>query len=324
MKLAVDAGHGFVKAVTSDGRREHFPALIAPVPVEHDLGGFGHDGTVRAAIREGLIGEERVYLIGAAAARHAAPAWARDKAADKTTQVLVQVAAAMLLSPDGEPAELAVGLPLAWFGQKESLRGALSRKVSRVQFRGGEHEGKLVAVSFERVRVFPQGVGAAAHCFVGRDWEPGGYLVVDVGYRTVDYLVVDIRPGGALAADPELAGTVEDAGIHEVDLGVEKLVQRDHAVQLDAAELLQGQVYVNGNAVNLQSYREPLLRQLADTVASHVLSKLRGRASKLRGVVLVGGGGVELSAWFGLEGLPVRVAPDAQFANALGYLKLME
>ncbi len=44
-KLAVDAGHGYVKALSESGRRVLFPSLIAPAPPGLDLGDFGRAET---------------------------------------------------------------------------------------------------------------------------------------------------------------------------------------------------------------------------------------------------------------------------------------
>jgi plasmid segregation protein ParM len=310
----VDVGHGWVKAVASDGRREMFPALLAPEPAGLDLGPLGN-GVHWVVVRE--TGREEKYLMGEAASRLATHNWTQDKAADPATLALVLAATAML---DAQaPLELAVGLPLSWFGrQREALRQALWGRQASVRVAGRE-----ASIACERVVVCPQGVGAAVHALqAGAIGEPGYHLVVDVGYRTTDWLVVEVDRDGAPHGLADLAGTVEQ-GIHDVHLATARGLEADTGVSFREAELAGATVVAHGREVDLTPYRDAPLAGLTDEIARTVHVRMGDMVPKLRTVLLAGGGGQELAPRLRIGQAPHRVVPEPMWANALGFLRML-
>ncbi|WP_020374433.1 ParM/StbA family protein, partial [Sulfobacillus thermosulfidooxidans] len=217
MFVAIDAGHGYVKALSSRGGQTLFPALIHPAPEAVELGAFGHLAVTQI--------DQRAYLIGDAARRLAAPLWSRDKALDDETLRLILVGAASVGASG--PVHLATGLPLAWFGaQHRDLKTALRGYGGMVVL----PDGTRTRLWFESVLVLPQGVSAAGPVLDAPTYEPGPYLLVDMGYRTTDFILVTKQPDGALTFDPLAAGSLE-LGMHHVQSAVaEHLTAMHHTV----------------------------------------------------------------------------------------------
>ncbi len=137
LRIAIDAGHGYTKALSASGRRTLFPSLICPAPATVDLGEF--------ARREVVTIDGTPYLVGDAARRHATPLWSREKATDPDTLRLILIAAAQL-GANG-PVAFATGLPLSWYGsQRRAFRDALTGY-------GGEHPTAESADSTPLVRI---------------------------------------------------------------------------------------------------------------------------------------------------------------------------
>ncbi|NMP24360.1 ParM/StbA family protein [Sulfobacillus harzensis] len=304
IKVAIDAGHGYTKALVESGERVLFPSLIAQAPQGVDLGEFGQSDTVRI--------DGQPFLVGESARLHAPPLWSRDKAADPDTLRLILVAAAQLGAVG--PVALATGLPLSWFGsQRRAFREALMGYGGVVELA----EDRLAQrVWFESVVVLPQGVAGAVVVLADPAYRPGPYVVVDVGYRTTEYLVVTKQADGKLAYDATQAGSLE-AGTHAVGAAVAKALEHDCHLSFTPAEVEDGEtVFVQGRAVALAGYREQAQRVVARQIRDQLTEVLDDRLLKAAGIVLVGGGSALLATAFP----GAVVLSDGQWANAKAYL----
>lgn len=300
--LAIDAGHGWIKALAGDGQRVIFPSLICPAPAAVDLGEYARSETV---LIDGIP-----HLVGDPARRHATPLWSRDKAADPDTLRLILVVAARLGAVG--PVTLATGLPLAWFGpQRKAFREALVGYGAAIALPGQPPQ----RLWFESVRVLPQGLVAALNVLLPADYEPGSYLVADIGYRTTDFLTIEKTSHG-IDADPAQAGSLE-LGMHAVTAAVSAGLEHDYQVPFAPAEL-EGidRVHVHGMPVPLADRRAAALDQVRAQLRERLREQLGTAWPKLAGIVLVGGGAEAMQSAF-----PRAVVPErSQWANAEAYL----
>ena len=152
-----------------------YPSWIVPAPEGPNLGAL--------AATPVTIVNGRPYLIGEAARLHTVSLFSQDKATDSLTQALTWAGTARLLSPGYHVVRLGVGLPLAWYAtQKSALSQSLQGRVTV----DDRH------LDIPQVTVFPQGIGA----LLTADLPENGLVgLVNIGYRTVDYLVAPIRDG---------------------------------------------------------------------------------------------------------------------------------
>ena len=300
-RIAIDAGHGFTKALADDAQMI-FPSLICPAPATVDLGEFVQSHTVAI---DGVP-----YLVGEAARKHATPLWSRDKAADPHTLRLVLVAAAQLGAMG--PVALATGLPLSWFGsQRRRFREALRGYGASVQLPGQAAQRLWI----ESVMVLPQGVAAAGPVLSSVDYAPGAYLIVDIGYRTTDYILVTKAPHDTLDYAPDAAGSLP-VGMSAVTKTVVDAINRQYPVEYTPAEIeSQTTVTVRGQHIDVTQRRRETQTSVGKQIAQQLALALGPNLDKLLGIVAVDGGSSLLT-----QVLPGLIVPhDPQWANVQGY-----
>jgi plasmid segregation protein ParM len=158
-------------------------------------------------------------------------------------------------------------------------------------------------------------VAAAAPILASSDYEAGPYLIVDIGYRTTDYIVVIKTASNGFDFDPDAAGSLE-RGMHAVGKQVAKALSEEYQVPFSASELeAQDPVFVRGEKIDV-TYRFHEARQIIGRrIAQELATALGPQIDKLRGIVAVGGGSDLLAAL--LPG--TIVPPDPQWANVSGY-----
>ena len=301
LKIAVDAGHGYLKAMAETGERVLFPSLIVPAPVGPNLGDFAGSASIQV--------NNQAYLIGKSARLSATSLFSREKATDPLTLALIWSAIAQLTGTGYHTVELGVGLPLSWYAaQKTSLATALRRAVDV------DHCHLLI----ESVLVFPQGIGA----LLAIDTLPDGLIaLVDIGYRTVDYLVAQVQDG---VPRPILdrSGTWQN-GMHVAYTAMAQRLEKETTIRYEPHELVEREsVTASGQRIQLEPCRAAAFQALAGELSRHLATAWDGIAEKLDTLFLAGGGALALHPY--LNGLAApTLLPDSQWANAQGYLGLM-
>jgi len=302
--IAIDAGHGYVKSLAASGASSIFPSLICPAPSTLDLGEFGQSKPIQI--------DGQPYLVGESARKHASPLWSRDKATDPDTLRLILVAAAQL-GANG-PIALATGLPLSWYGsQKQAFKDALLGQTATIT----RPDSPPQRLWIESVKILPQGVAASVLVLADPRHRPGPYVVVDVGYRTTDYIVVTKASTGKLAYDAGEAGSME-IGTHAIAGTVAQALEQRYHVPFQPAEVESSQtVYIYGEAIDLPPLRQAAQQAVSSQLRDALNEALDDQLPKAAGIVLVGGGGSLLAGAF-RGGIGV---PDGQWANVKTYLK---
>ncbi|MGO0122207.1 ParM/StbA family protein [Desulfothermobacter acidiphilus] len=330
MKLAVDVGYGYTKAVSETGQRACFPSVAAPyrgdalgIQGVMGKGAFGH----RVSVRD-LSGRREEHLVGEAARESFLASGFLGAEKPEGLHDLLLLAGVYLAGAGStgqfpEPLELAVGLPLAFCrSQGKRLKERLLRLKAWVSVDGGEER----CVSFSRVVVLPQGVGVVFHQGLP---EGRGYAgVVDVGEYTTDYLLVDLETGKPLV---EACGSVQ-AGCHLVGHAVSIAWLQAAGEPLPPRllpEVLKdlassGRTVCRGVELDLSLAWRTALGQVAETIARQVLSAWRDLTSRLAVTYLAGGGALLLGDTLAERFPNPALVSDPVFANALGYLEALD
>lgn len=197
-RIAIDCGHGFVKGLMAYQPRLLMPSLIVSADESPDTG--------RMVASESLdrvqwTGQPQYrYRVGDTATLDASSLFSRNKAQDRLTRDLTVIAVDRLLPPEVFAArvQLAVGLPLTWFHtMHQAVADSLTGDV-----RINQRQLRLHTV------VFPQGI-AAVLAVIPPGSPAGLYGVLDVGYRTVDFLIVEVPDHAPPRLMGSWAGTVE-------------------------------------------------------------------------------------------------------------------
>lgn len=330
MLISIDIGYGFTKAVSDTGHRISFPSVVAPAHMDLFNGIFdnsiGHKVKVFTLddMQEKIVGELALNSTAAQnfVARHEKPAEIHD---------LLLLTAANLCGVgtysavnDTENNNLVVGLPLSFYrGQKETLRERLSTLSAWVSVDGKERK----YISFNNVMVFPQGAGALVS--LGDTLPDSGMIgLIDIGTYTTDFMLFEIKNGMPVPM-PDACGSVE-AGIYLAQRSLAEEFEKQVGSPLPqrmyqkAMELARDgkSISFEGRNIDLLPAWKQAQKEIAETIAGHVLALWGDRAGFLDTTVFAGGG----SIWFGniLENAfsNTMYAQDGVFANAVGYLKM--
>lgn len=335
MRVAVDIGYGYVKAVSEYGRRVVFPSVVAVDPgrLLFGLAGGALD-EVGYVVRYKETGSDRIVdcAVGEAglACGNAVRAWEMDdQIFHENSRVLLCTAVALLTLP-GTVCRLAVGLPLkVYAGLNAERRERLNRLGAYVDVQGADPR----QVVFEPpVRVFPQAGGAYLHALLNEHGlvRNAALLrasvgVIDVGYRTTDLLLLSRTGGRTAVVRADRTGTV-DCGVGGVYEHVWRSLEAELGRPVDLLRVEKAFVWnkgiltYRGWEIDLSPRAEEGRRLLAREIGAAV-KRLWGEDLDFAERVLVtGGGGQDLFPYL-REYVPGAVCgEDSLFANALGYL----
>lgn len=313
--IAIDLGYSHVKAVSEDGR-VLLPSVVSP-PRELLLADLGKNIGYQVEIRR-INGQSQQYFVGELAIREGlTPSFCleREKHLHPHHDVLVLTAIRLVGGGTGVP--VVVGLPPGYYNaQKDALTRHLMGLHAEVAINGGNPQ----RVSIGRVIVYPQGAGAL---LTVKDLPSYGLIIlVDIGYKTTDFIGAEMVDG-AWRVVSSLCGTIEIA-VHALHEAVAQEIRKATGAQLDPtrmATLLEtGTLWFRGQEYDLTPIISRARAGVAQAIADRVLTTLGDRGDFVRRTYLAGGGAAALPELAGM--LPgAEVVPEAQWANALGYLE---
>lgn len=334
--LAIDVGYGYTKAISSLGKKIIFPSVIAPAR-ELALDAFEGAGLKNAGVghlvkitRGSESGPEEAYFVGDLAIRegeNVQHTLDRNKHEHPMHDVVLLTAAALCWDWPRRPAfwsqgsvrpKLVVGLPAGdWSKGHEKLARHLAGLAGWVSVDGNEP----VWVSFGSPLVYPQ--GAAALLTAPGIPEDGVAALVDVGRKTTDCVAVKMENGVSSGLEKSMCGSV-NLGAYALEKAVAEGFENKTGASLPHAQALEamrtGYVWYRGQKINLVGEIEKAKRQTARAIADEVFKLWGSRGEFVRKVYLAGGGAEALPL---LQELfpAAQILPDAQWANAIGFLK---
>jgi len=332
VRLAVDVGYGFTKAVAeSSARRVSFPSVIAPVDADVSLErALGADQVAERLTVVAGDDSRQDWLFGhaALAAPGAVRPWDSSATGRQGYDTLIYAALGSgALAPEVD-VDLVLGLPFGVYGsQRAALREALSGRTAYIHV-GGHPPSR---VRFRSVLVLPQAAGAyyatALDAEGGvRDASLGSQNVgiVDVGFRTTDYFVMRHGAGG-LRPVKELSGSL-DTGLVDVYEGVRRRVQAQtgnlvRSLRIEAALSEGGGILMDmGRPIDLRPWTEEEAARAARRIADEMRVVWGEQLRELTLILLAGGGAMLMEAGLRVLHPQTRLVEDPVFANAAGFL----
>ena len=321
MRVAIDVGYGYSKAVGSAGRRVIIPSTVGPARMARGLAAAfgdgrhrdGHDVTITVG------GEDRAYMIGAATGQRS---WTTE-AAERSGYLPLALTAAALAGADGDT-DLLVGLPLAmWLRpeQRRALRGEMRGVEATVALDGRKER----PINVSGVQVLPQGAGAFALA-LQTDPSLGERPVglIDVGYRTTDYVAMR-RTAGAVVPDEAACGSI-DLGAGRVFESVRQALSDRSGVMLpegaieDAIANYGGRLSIRGQDYDAAALVDAGAAALATAIEEQMRRLWTDRLDLMGAVLLAGGGGDLLHRHLRRLHPKTQVLQRPIYANAEGYL----
>lgn len=319
MKIGIDIGYGFTKAVNEAGERVIFPSLVAPAGYDVLGGVFSQTQEYRVTIASG---SQKADLLVGEAARHSfvvSQALNKEKPPELHDPLLL-TAIGLLGHKDSE-ISLGVGLPLAYYAsQKEDLKNRLSKLSLCVAVNGSE-----LYIKNPEVQVIPQGAGVLLKA--GGHLPLHGYVgVVDPGTYTTEYLLFEIKDGQPVPM-LEACGSVE-VGTQMVCSAVAREFQAQTGSPLPVGmeneitkqALNREPIRYYGKTYCLDDVAYAARKNVSTAICQKVLAAWGNRTGYIQNTFLAGGGPL----FFGSDlcsALPCSmVVEEPVFANTEGYL----
>ncbi len=325
MRVAVDVGYGWTKAVAEDGGRVSFPSVLAPYSSPGgSLSEFGFRGEGQV-VTVGGVEQNETYLFGNDALHNRAAFRPWDsRASERKGYDLLLYAALAHLMPMGGEVDLSLGLPMGEF--------EIQQMDLKVRFRGSSTFvaiGSLLPVPFtiRKVVVLPQAMGAFLAMATDPSIGKGPYLVVDVGMRTTDFFVVERRQDG-LHARKDISDSLEmgcAAFYDMVQAAAQEMTgailsrERDVEVAIEDGGVLSHR----GRQYDLVPAIERSKSRIGTLITSQVRERIGDEWDRMGAVLVVGGGADLVRESITKAHSNVLTPQDPVFANAQGFLSVL-
>ncbi len=324
MILSVDVGYSSVKAVSSTGYQLQFPSVVAPYR-DNPINGAapfqsGHY-LVQLGKEKKFVGEMAIKSLNSVSTMQ------REKPAELHDLFVLTAAylcgAGAAIPTQSQAVTLALGLPLAYYRtQREELKSRLQRLGAQVQVDRDPQK----YISFQDIRVFPQGLGIL---FCIPSLPQQGYAgLVDIGCYTTDYMLFEIKDGEPVPV-PDGCGSIE-AGTYLVQQDLAAGFQSQtgaplaHFMYQNALQCAQNNqaIRFQGREINLSQIYRCSVRETAQVIIEGVRSAWVSRAEYLSMTAFAGGGAEMFNSH--LDAFPDSIiVPNPVFANANGFLSLL-
>lgn len=321
MRISVDLGYGFVKAVADNGRTACFPSVAC-----QDAGpGLADalDGSAPSLPYRVLI-DGQPWLVGRAAQEAGGVrAWSETMHDEKDSRILLLTACALVAERERGPFRLLCGLPPALYAKYKHDAG---RKLGLVSGAISVNRYPVSIFFDEDVFVFPQAVGA----FFSEAMTEDGRVrdaalasattgVVDIGYRTTDYLVMAPGPGGIRPVDG-LSGSV-DVGVGDIYSRAAQRLAKQMMFTVSPEEIEHAAAA--GRTKLGRTDLGPALEAATLSVAEEIIRTLKRtwrKEYRLDSILVAGGGGERFFPHITKAFPSARLVSDPAFANCRGYL----
>jgi hypothetical protein len=327
MKIAVDLGNRYVKAMSETGKTVMFRSVVAngrrrPV---YSLSGMSSKSEDVLQVR--FFEGERIkdVYVGKMAERFGTLpeyVFGRDRFAGESAEVLVWTALGFLARQE-EPVDLVIDFPYSQYPVVQAdfatrLQGA--QKVLEIV------DGERKHLTIRSVKTYPQSLVAAyalASEYPEFADEDGYIAVADIGGDTTDVVVLEVS-GSEMLIHEELSGTLPH-GTRDLTAAIRRAFETKTGEMLEAdladRVLERGSIFYDNRTWSFEDEVAQAKLALARSIQSQVADLWGSKRSRVRAVFWIGGGAQTLGqALAGFHPHEVFVK-DAQWANARGCLK---
>src|SRR5690625_557247 len=335
--ISVDLGYGFVKAVSSNGNRVIFPSVVGNEGSSLGLASaFGKrkDNVSNMHIKF----DNKSYFVGELAEKESQSTtrvFERERFNNMYTTILLNTA--IQLVSESDIVNVTTGLPLDFYqSQAKDFRESILAIQPITEWVADPLAGGERRINIENGFVFPQGASAVFSALINHEGkfvypqfmnEGSLIALIDIGFRTTDFVVVEIQNNGSFVPIAKLSGTVDE--------GVINLHKRLHSTYKDRTggsdlndrfikqALNNGHLFYRGEKVDFND----IILSAKESIIANIADRLKGvwaNESDLFSAIFLAGGGSEL---FESTIQPhfdnrLELIRESQFANAIGYLRL--
>jgi|SRR5690625_558213 len=338
--VAIDLGYGFVKGISSKGKRILFPSIV----------GTGFDGALNIDEMFGTGGKNDLsnilvnyqsedYFVGELAKESRAPSriYDQERFRHEYTRILMNVAIQLLTEGRTDNVNVTTGLPLSFYSsQAKEFQQTLIGEQPSVRWKSGSLLGETFNSNINNALILPQGASAIYAAILNSEGKfayphlmDEGIRVglIDIGYRTTDFVVVEMRDDkGGFDPVISLTDTI-DEGVSNLDLEIEQRFKD----KTGGTEMNENQRTRILRGVNVShkgkrfDFTEDVLnskKSISTNIADRLKSFWGKQSDGFDAIFLAGGGGKEFEEFLQPHfDNRLDLIKENQFANSIGYLR---
>lgn len=337
MYVSVDLGYGYVKAMSSSGKRVIFPSLVGKGYDRGITDLFGNERNNVSDMQVLYKGDD--YFVGELAneSRSLSRIFERERFNHLYTHILLNTAIQLVTNGESGSVLLSTGLPLDFYqAQAKDFQTSITGVQPTVEWKSGELKGRKEQVEIERALVFPQGASAIFSALINHE---GNYTyphlmsegsligLIDIGFRTTDFVVVEIQENGSFIPKIKLSGTVDDGVIN-----LHRDIRQAYKVKTGGADLNEFHLsrVLKDHSLSYKGKRidfSEIIQASKKSISTNIVDRLKnvwGEESDLFDAIFLAGGGGKIFEPFIQPQFDNRMIKinESQFANAIGYLRL--
>lgn len=332
MRIAVDVGFGFTKACNDGNLTCIFPSIIQrrkkPNSALSELmGGSSEEYNISVSFNEE---EAKDYYVGDSALTNGGVRKWADKKDFNEEELKVLISTAIgKINPTGQDVDLIVGLPMSYYTTKKDDILKILKGVTFNSHIEGIGKNKVYINS---VYCYPQGWGSYWSEILDKKGNvknielarmPIG--VIDIGYRTIDYLIMEQGRKGTILAE-EFSGSLEEDGMYKVFSSTEKKVSDEYGREVGMDTIEKGllwfgrKIYFEGKERDISPFFEEALKENSEQIATKIKQIWGSKINNLAFIFLSGGGGNEFYPYLNEKFKQLKIQENSSFSNCKGFL----
>lgn len=334
--VSVDLGYGYVKAISSEGKRTLFPSLV----------GKGYDRGISSLFQDQandiknieVVYEDENYFVGELAkeSRSVSRIFERERFSHVYTNILLNIAV-QVVGSETDHVTVSTGLPLDFYqSQAKEFQESILGMQPVIEWKSGVLAGKQKRIHVDQAFVFPQGASAIFSALINHHgsfvyphlMDEGSLIaLIDIGFRTTDFVVVEIQENGSFSPMAKLSGTIDEGVVN-----LHRDIRQAYKTKTGGADLNEfhmsrilrnGVIKYKGKEIDFKEIISASKKSIATNISDRLKSVWVEEADLFDAIFLAGGGGslFESTIQPHFEGR-LSIIKESQFANAIGYLRL--
>ncbi|MEC1158707.1 ParM/StbA family protein [Cytobacillus horneckiae] len=337
--VSIDIGYGYVKAISSSGKRALFPSVVGSGR-ERNLANFMKTNDLKTDLSEMHIKiNDKHHYIGEMALRNSidgSRVFERERYNHDYTTILLHAAIQTVISDDTHEVLLFTGLPLDYYkSQVKQFKQKILTESPVIEWVSGLSNGTK-QVKITDTSIFPQGMAAIWAALINHE---GRFLnnellkegtliaVIDIGFRTTDICVVEMKGHGGFIPLLPYSDTI-DQGVINLHENIKRSYQ-DKTGGADISETTINKIIKNlsinykGKKIDMTNEVNEAHQSVANSINDRINTLWKNESDTFDQIFTVGGGGKALTGYM-QDNFDNRLETivDGQFANAIGNYRI--
>lgn len=336
--VAVDLGYGYVKAISSNGNKVVFPSVIGDGFKELELANMYTGSNTEEGLHNICVEiKGKRYFVGELAEKESSTktrVYEKERFNNEYAKILINVA--IQLVSESDFVNVFTGLPLDFYSsQSKDFQKSLTGIHHAIDWKSGpiNYERKI---NVENAFIFPQGASALYVALINRQgnfnypeiMKAGDNIaLIDVGFRTTDYVVVEVKENGAFPPISKLSGTV-DEGINTLYNGVKQIIKNitggSEVSESQIEKAINRQYFTyKGEKRELHDSIKGIKENIAASITDEIKTTWTNEFDLFAGAFLAGGGSILLDSFIQPNfDNRLILMNESQLSNVVGYMRL--